>query len=112
LSNAKKGQKKASPKPAKQVDTWFSLPRFWMGLWLVAAGYILYVGHVQATKNTYNRVKVLQQEHLMLNLKYNRLKAELDGQTGPKVIYERARTLGLVEGYAYGPVITIDQNKP
>ena len=89
-------------------NTGVSLPRFWGWLWLVAAGYILYVGHVQATKRTYSHVQQLQRENLDLNLRYNQLKAELDGATGPKVIYSRAKALGLEEGYAYGPTITIE----
>jgi hypothetical protein len=94
-------------KTKKGIGTTMSLPRFWGWLWLIAAGYILYVGHVQATKGTYNQVQQLQRENLDLNLRYNQLKAELDGATGPKVIYNRATALGLEEGYAYGPTIHI-----
>lgn len=38
-------------------------------------------------------------------LEYNRLKGEFDRATSPAVIYERARALGLVEGFTYGPVV-------
>ncbi len=69
----------------------------------VAAAFTLYIGHVHATQELLSEVQTAQREHLRLNLKYNRLKGEFDRATGPAMIYERARALGLEEGIAYGP---------
>jgi hypothetical protein len=76
---------------------------------VVAAAFTVYVGHVHATQDLYTELQRMRRENLRMHLKYNRLNGEFDQATGPAFIYERARPLGLVEGYAFGPVIRLEQ---
>jgi len=75
----------------------------------VAAGFTLYVGHVHATTDVYNRLQQARKENQQLHLKHNRLQGAYDRRTGPSVIYERARALGLQESVTYGTPITIER---
>jgi len=75
----------------------------------VAAVFTLYVGHVHATQELLADVQQQRRNNLQLHLKYNRLKGAFDRATGPSVIYERARALGLEEGIAYGPSIQLEE---
>ncbi len=92
------------PRPAALIDK-VPTVRFALLLLLLAAGITLYVGHVQATQDALAQVQQARRENLRLHLKLNRLKGDFDRATGPAVIYERARALGLEEGIAYGPTI-------
>lgn len=76
-------------------------------LYVIAAAllFLAYVWHVYATREALQEVQRLRREHLQLVLTYNRLKGEFDRATSPAVIYERARALGLEEGFTYGPVV-------
>jgi hypothetical protein len=47
-----------------------------------------------------------KKENLRLHLKLNRLRGDFDRATGPAVVYQRAKEIGLEEGIAYGPTIT------
>jgi len=78
-------------------------------LWLFGVGIAatFYVGHVQATQGTFERLHGLTKTNLGLLLERDRLKGELDHATGPTVIYAKARELGLKEGFVYGPSLTI-----
>jgi len=78
-------------------------------LWLFGVGIAatFYVGHVQATQSTFERLHGLTKTNLGLLLERDRLKGELDHATGPTVIYAKARELGLKEGFVYGPSLTI-----
>lgn len=82
--------------------------RFALLVLLIAGGFTLYVGHVHATKDLLNKVQEARAENQTLHLKRNRLKGEFDRRTGPSVIYERAREIGLEASVTYGPPITID----
>lgn len=75
---------------------------------VIAALFTLYVGHVHATQALLADLEGARRDNLRLHLKHNRLKGEFDRATGPAVIYERARALGLEEGVAYGPTIRIE----
>lgn len=81
-------------------------------LWTLAAAaaLTLYVGHVHATRALLADVQTVQRTNLRLHLKVNRLKGEYDRQTGPAVIRPRARALGLVEDYHFGPTIRLAPN--
>lgn len=81
--------------------------RFGLLMLVVAALFTAYVGHVHATQEVLAEVQQERRENLRLHLKYNRVKGEFDRMTGPSVIYERARQIGLQEGYSYGPSILI-----
>lgn len=85
-----------------------STVRFGLLLLAIAAAVTFYVGHVHATQDLVAEVQRARRDNLRLHLKMNRLKGEFDRTTGPAVIYRRARELGLEEGIAYGPTITIE----
>ncbi len=74
-------------------------------VFLGALAFTLYVGHVYATRAALEEVQRLRREQLQLVLRYNRLRGEVDRATSPAVVYERARALGLTEGFTYGPVV-------
>jgi hypothetical protein len=82
--------------------------RFALVILAIAGTFTLYVGHVHATTNLYNELQQARKENQQLHLKHNRLKGAYDRRTGPSVIYERARELGLQESVTYGPPITVD----
>ena len=83
----------------------FSARRLTLYVVVAAALFVAYVWHVYATREALQEVQRLRREHLQLVLTYNRLKGEFDRATSPAVIYERARALGLEEGFTYGPVV-------
>lgn len=85
--------------------------RFAILVLLAATLFTLYVGHVHATQDLLADVQQMRRENLNLHLKYNRVKGEYDRMIGPQVIYERARELGLEEGFAYGPSIMGSTNE-
>lgn len=86
-----------------------STVRFALLVLLIAGGFTLYVGHVHATKDLLNQVQEARSKNQQLHLKHNRLKGEFDRRTGPSVIYERAREMGLEASVTYGPPISIDE---
>ena len=85
-----------------------STVRFALVILAVAGVFTLYVGHVHATTDLYSQLQQARAENQRLHLKHNRLKGEFDHRTGPSVIYERARELGLRESVTYGPPITVE----
>lgn len=82
-----------------------STARFALMMLVAVVSFTLYVGHVHATQDLLADVQALRRQNLDLHLKYNRVKGEFDRVTGPQVIYERARAIGLEEGFAYGATI-------
>ncbi len=82
--------------------------RFALVLALVAAAFTLYVGHVHATQEVLAKTQQARKDNHRLHLKYNRVKGEYDGLTGPAAIHRRASVLGLIEDAAYGRTIIID----
>lgn len=83
-----------------------STVRFALLILAIATLFTLYVGHVHATQALLSDVQQARKVNQDLHLKHNRLKGEFDRKTGPSVIYERARALGLRESVTYGPRIT------
>jgi cell division protein FtsL len=75
---------------------------------VLAAAFTAYVGHVHATQQLLSEVQEARAANQSLHLKHNRLKGAFDRKTGPSVIYERARQLGLRESVTYGPTITVE----
>lgn len=74
----------------------------------LAAAFTLYVGHVHATQQLLSDLQDARSANQTLHLKHNRLKGAFDRKTGPSVIYERARALGLRESVSYGPTIPVE----
>jgi len=85
-----------------------STGRFALVILAVAGLFTLYVGHVHATTDLYNQLQQAQKANQQLHLKHNRLEGAYDRRTGPSVIYERARELGLRESVSYGAPITVE----
>lgn len=85
-----------------------STGRFALLILAIAGLFTLYVGHVHATTDVYNQLQEAQAENQRLHLKHNRLKGAYQRRTGPSVIYDRARELGLQESVTYGPPVDMD----
>lgn len=87
-----------------------AIPTFRMAAAIVALGLLttLYVGHVLATQELMTRAEALRKENLSLHLRANRIKGEFDRASGPQVVHERARALGLSQHLANGPTLEID----
>lgn len=85
-----------------------STTRFALVILALGAAFTLYVGHVHSTTDLLNDLQAARAENQQLHLKHNRLQGEFDRRTGPSVIYERARDMGLRASVSYGPPITID----
>lgn len=83
--------------------------RFGLLLLLIVVALAAYVGHVHATQQLLADVQQARQDNLRLHLKHNRLKGEFDQATGPAVIYERARALGLEDDITYAPTIRVPE---
>lgn len=102
-ANAKAGRAPARGGLLETVST----ARFAFLIMTIAAAFTLYVGHVHATQDLLADVQQLRKDNLRLHLKYNRMKGEFDRVTGPAVVYERARAMGLEENVAFGPKILV-----
>lgn len=98
-----------SPPQASAFLEKVSTVRFALLLMAIAALFTLYVGHVHATQELAAEVAEARRANLRLHLKYNRLRGEFDRATGPAVVYQRARALGLEEGIEYGPTVKTGQ---
>lgn len=87
-----------------------AIPTFRMAAAIVVLGLVstLYVGHVLATQDLMARAESLRRENLALHLRANRVKGEFDRASGPQVIHERARALGLSQRTPNGPSLEID----
>lgn len=86
-----------------------STGRFALVVLVLGSLFTMYVGHVHATQDLLARVQEARQVNQSLHLKHNRLKGAYDRATGPAVIHERARELGLRESLTFGPTIELDQ---
>jgi len=84
-----------------------STGRFALLILAIAGLFTLYIGHVHATTDLYGQLQEARAENQRLHLKHNRLKGTYDRRTGPSVIYDRARELGLQESVTHGaPIVT------
>lgn len=75
-----------------------STARFLCWLFALLLGAVMYVGHVHATQQLVADLEQARQQNLQLHLQHSRLKGDFDRITGPAVIHERARALGLRRG--------------
>lgn len=87
-----------------------SVPTMRLSLWILSAAILvtLYVGHVHSTQQLAAEVQDMSETNLTLHLRYNRVKGAFDRASGPSVIYERARRLGLSESLPNGFPVIID----
>jgi hypothetical protein len=87
-----------------------SVPTMRLSLWILSSAILvtLYVGHVHSTQQLAAEVHQMSTTNLTLHLRYNRVKGAFDQASGPSVIYERARRLGLSESLPNGFPVIID----
>ena len=95
------------PRVWSQIDN-VSTVRFGLVLLAVATIFTLYIGHVHATQDLLGELQQARRANLQLHLEHNRLKGAYDRATGPSVVYERARAMGLEEGIEYGPTVKME----
>ena len=86
-----------------------STVRFGLLVLVLAALFTLYVGHVHAPQQVLRAVQGAQQLNPSPHLKHNRLKGAFDQATGPSVIYDRARGLGLREAVPTGRKVVVNE---
>ncbi len=103
-----KANRKVKTPPRQPLLDAVPTVRFALLLALVAGAFTLYVGHVHATQEVLANTQEARKANHRLHLKYNRVKGEYDGLTGPAAIHRRASMLGLIEDAAYGRTIIID----
>ena len=65
------------------------------------------MAHVFSIEAALADITRLRAENEQLHLRSARLNGEFDARTSPAVILDRARALGLVEGAAYAPPVTV-----
>lgn len=110
---ASAGAKKASQEAAKKVrrarplDAVPSL-RFGVTTLAVCLVLTLFLGHAYATRATLDALQEARRENERLRLTHQRLQGDVDRMVGPSAVLNRAATLGLEEGVAYGPTIRLD----
>lgn len=103
-SNERTRPRSGRPSVLERVST----TRFTLLVAGLALLFTVYIGHVHATQNLLNELQQERSENLRLHLKYNRLKGDFDEMVGPSAIYQRARSLGLIEDPSFGPSIEVD----
>ena len=77
---------------------------------LLVVGCVLvtaFVGHTFATQAMLAEVQAARTENERLRLTNQRLRGAFDRMTGPEAVMPAAARLGLEEGVAYGPPITV-----
>ena len=96
-----------APKQARSSGFVERIPtgRFALALLAVVLLGTLYVHHVYATQDALAALQAERRANLDLHLTLTRLKGDFDRATGPAVVYQRARALGLEEAIDYGPTI-------
>ncbi|MDX1419194.1 MAG: hypothetical protein R3181_04450 [Rubricoccaceae bacterium] len=109
-SATKKVTKQVLAKKARRARFLDAAPSLSFAVWVLVAciAATLYVGHVFATQQTLAALQRAERENLQLHLTHERLQGAYDRMTGPDKILGRAAALGLEEGVAYGPTITLD----
>ncbi len=105
---------KGNSRPGARKGGWDvlldSVPTMRLSLWILSVAILgtLYVGHVHSTQQLAAAVQEMSATNLSLHLRYNRVKGAFDQASGPSVIYERARRLGLSESLPNGFPVIID----
>ena len=107
-AGAKKAQKEAAKtiRRARPLDAVPSL-RFGLTTLAVCVVLTLFLGHAYATRATLDALQDARRENERLRLTHQRLQGDVDRMTGPSAVMNRAASLGLEEGVAYGPTIRL-----
>ncbi len=97
-------------KASRRVRALDATPSLKLGLLLLFACVLAtaFVGHTFATQATLSDVQEARAENQRLRLTNQRLRGAFDRMTGPEAVMPRAAALGLDEGIAYGPSISLD----
>ena len=107
-AGAKQASKRAASKAgrARPLD---AVPSLRFGVMTVLACIVLtlFVSHVYATRATLDALQSARRQNEALRLTHQRLQGAFDRMTAPDVVMPRATALGLQEGVAYGPPITL-----
>lgn len=108
-AGARQASKRAAAK-ASRVRPLDAVPslRFGVMTVLVCLVLTLFVSHVYATRATLDALQSARRQNEALRLTHQRLQGAFDRMTAPDVVMPRAAALGLQEGVAYGPPITIE----
>ncbi|HIG75096.1 MAG TPA: hypothetical protein EYQ24_11115 [Bacteroidetes bacterium] len=103
----KRGKKTRASRRVKALD---ATPSLKLGVLVLFACALLtaFVGHTFATQATLAEVQAAQAENERLRLTNQRLRGAFDRMTGPEAVMPAAARLGLEEGIAYGPALTLD----
>ena len=102
-----RGKKKRASQRLRPLDV---TPGLRLGVLLLIGCALLtaFVGHTFATQATLAEVQAARTENQRLRLTNQRLRGAFDRMTGPEAVMPRAAALGLEEGIAYGPTISLD----
>jgi hypothetical protein len=97
-------------KASRRVRALDATPSLRLGVLLLLACALMtaFVGHTFATQATLAEVQAAQKENERLRLTNQRLRGAFDRMTGPEAVMPAAARLGLEEGVAYGPALTLD----
>lgn len=112
-TRAKAGAKKATQHAAAKVRTrgraLDAVPSLRFGLMTLAVCLVLtlFLGHAYATRATLDALQDARRGNERLLLTHQRLQGDVDRMTGPSAVMQRASSLGLEEGVAYGPTIRL-----
>ncbi|MEM1057166.1 MAG: hypothetical protein AAGI52_16735 [Bacteroidota bacterium] len=104
---ASRGKKTRASRRVKALDATPSL-RLGILLLLACALVTAFIGHTFETQATLAEVQAAQKENERLRLTNQRLRGAFDRMTGPEAVMPAATRLGLEEGVAYGPALTLD----
>lgn len=102
-----RGKKTRASSRVRALD---ATPSLKLGLLLILGCALMtaFVGHTFATQATLAEVQAARAENQKLRLTHQRLRGAFDQMTGPEAVMPRAAALGLEEGVAYGPAISLD----
>ena len=108
-AGARKASQKAAAKVRQRGRALDAVPSLRFGLMTLAACVVLvlFVGHAYATRATLDALQDARRENERLRLTHQRLQGDVDRMTGPSAVMQRAGSLGLEEGVAYGPTVRL-----
>lgn len=88
--------KKVKPQAAKTNVSVFTPWKVALASFIIGIFGILYINHIFTTQQILQEVNLLESEYNKAKRIYNEQRLSYDRLTGPKEIYQQARTIGLV----------------
>jgi len=89
------------PSVVARVATW----KFALLVFAIAGAMTIYIGHVYNSQDLLDDLQAERRENLRLHRNHNSLLGQYNEAVGPVVIYERAPSVGLQEGFDYAATI-------